>query len=55
MNNSQNREVRIKIAQETLKILETGWYTNYQWANVDIKDAFKIAINNTVLFEPCCF
>lgn len=55
MNNSQNREVRIKIAQETLKILEAGWYTNYQGAKVDIKGALEIAINNTVLFEPAAF
>lgn len=55
MHNSQNREVRIKIAQETLKILEAGWYTNYQGAKVDIKDALEIAIKNTVLFEPAAF
>jgi len=52
MNNSQNRDVRVKIAQETLKILESGFYTNYQGVKVDINEDLEIAINNTVLYKP---
>lgn len=55
MNNSQNRDVRVKIAQETLKIIESGLYTNYQGAAVDIKEDLKIAINSTVLYKPDTF
>ena len=55
MNNSQNRESRIKIAQETLKIIEEGGYKNYQGATVDIKDTLELAVNNTVLFAPDAF
>ncbi len=37
MNNSQNRDVRAKVALETLKILESGFYTNHQGETVDTK------------------
>lgn len=55
MNNSQNRDTRAKVALETLKILESGLYTNQQGATVDIKEELKIAINNTVLYKPDAF
>lgn len=55
MNNSQNRDTRAKVALETLKILESGLYTNQQGTTVDIKEELKIAINNTVLYKPDAF
>lgn len=55
MNNSQNRDVRAKVALETLKILESGFYTNHQGATVEIKEDLRIAINNTVLYKPDTF
>ncbi|RCX12063.1 uncharacterized protein (TIGR02452 family) [Anaerobacterium chartisolvens] len=55
MNNSQNRDVRAKVALETLKILESGFYTNHKGATVDIKEDLKIAINSTVLYKPDTF
>lgn len=55
MNNSQNRDVRAKVALETLKILESGFYTNHKGATVDIKEDLQIAINSTVLYKPDTF
>ena len=55
MNNSQNRDTRAKVALETLKVLESGLYTNQQGTTVDIKEDLKIAINNTVLYKPDAF
>ncbi len=55
MNNSQNRDIRVKVALETLKILEAGLYTNHQGTTVDIKEDLKIAIDNTILYKPDSF
>lgn len=41
MNNSQNRDIRAKVALETLKILESGFYTNHHGAIIDIKEDQK--------------
>lgn len=55
MNNSKNRDVRAKVALETLEILESGFYTTHQGATVDIKEDLRIAINDTVLYKPDAF
>lgn len=55
MNNSQNRDIRARVALETLKILESGYYTNHLGTTIDIKEDLKIAINNTVLYKPNTF
>lgn len=55
MNNSQNRDVSAKVALETLKILESGFYTNHKGATVVIKEDLRNAINNTVLYKPDTF
>ncbi len=55
MNNSQNRDIRARVALETLKILESGYYTNHLGTTIDINEDLKIAINNTVLYKPNTF
>lgn len=55
MNNSQNRDIRAKIAHETLKILESGLYTNHLGTTVNIKEDLKMAINNSALYKPDTF
>jgi uncharacterized protein (TIGR02452 family) len=55
MNNSQNRDSRAKVALETLKILESGFYTNGKKMIVDIKEDLKIATGDTILYRPDAF
>jgi uncharacterized protein (TIGR02452 family) len=52
MSNLQNRDSRAKVALETLKILELGFYTNHKGVLVDIEEDLKNAINNTALYKP---
>lgn len=52
MNHLKNRDKRVKIALETLKILESGLYTSERGKIVDIKEEVKNAITNTTLYRP---
>ncbi|HOV24983.1 MAG TPA: TIGR02452 family protein [Pseudobacteroides sp.] len=47
-----NREKRIKIAKETLEILDNGFYINGNGDKIDIKDDMDYSISNSVLYKP---
>ena len=46
------KSTRKVIAQDTLKILEQGYYTNDLGEEVNIAKAQKNAVSNTVLYRP---
>jgi uncharacterized protein (TIGR02452 family) len=52
MNGKGNREARSKIAKNTLKILESGEYVNRLGATIDIREALKNAVENSLLYNP---
>ncbi|MFX1257732.1 MAG: TIGR02452 family protein [Promethearchaeota archaeon] len=47
-----NRTERIKIAKETLEILEEGFYRNSKEKIVQINDSLKFAMKNTIHYTP---
>ncbi len=47
-----NRKLRLKIAHETVEILDKGLYANALGQNVEIKDALDQSKSNTKLFRP---
>lgn len=50
--NMNNREVRSKIAQETLSIIEDGAYLNQDGARIDIKREIEAAVRDSKLYTP---
>lgn len=53
MNTStHNREIRSKIAKETLNILEQGFYTGPSGTQITIRDEVETAIAKSVLYAP---
>jgi len=46
------KELRIKIARQTIEILENGYYLNNQNQHIDIKNAQESAIKNSTLYRP---
>ncbi|MDF2936415.1 MAG: hypothetical protein K0Q90_1788 [Paenibacillaceae bacterium] len=50
--NINNREVRSKIAQETLNIIENGAYLNQDGARVEVKPEIEAAVKNSKLYTP---
>lgn len=47
-----NRKGRAEIAQETLEILETGWYRSPRGKTVDIADDLNEAVDGSKLYAP---
>lgn len=47
-----NREKRIKIAKETLEILDNGFYINGNSNKINIKDDLDYSISNSILYKP---
>jgi uncharacterized protein (TIGR02452 family) len=47
-----NRQQRAQLAQETLAILEQGFYTIDNGSSVDLRDAINQAVENTILYSP---
>ncbi|XOK62122.1 TIGR02452 family protein [Paenibacillus elgii] len=53
MNTStHNREIRSKIAKETLDILEQGFYTSPTGTQITIRDEVETAVAKSVLYAP---
>jgi uncharacterized protein (TIGR02452 family) len=52
MNHRSNRDARSQMAQETLSILEHGYYTNIQQAQVNMAKEVDKAITNSKLYTP---
>lgn len=50
--NINNREVRSKIAQETLGIIEEGAYLNQDGARIDLKREIEAAVRDSKLYTP---
>lgn len=50
--NINNREVRSKIAQETLGIIEEGAYLNQDGARIDLKGDIEAAVRDSKLYAP---
>jgi len=50
-----NRSKRVQIAQETLEILEAGFYTNQQGQRIDLNPELEEAVQNTQLYRPSDF
>ncbi|MNC15183.1 hypothetical protein D3C75_629880 [compost metagenome] len=50
--NINNREVRSKIAQETLRIIEDGAYLNPNGARVEVKREVEAAVRDSKLYTP---
>ncbi|MFM9329151.1 TIGR02452 family protein [Paenibacillus mesotrionivorans] len=50
--NINNREVRSKIAQETLRIIEDGAYLNQDGARIDLKREIEAAVRDSKLYTP---
>ncbi len=49
---THNREIRSKIAKETLDILEQGFYTGPSGAKITIRDEVEAAVAKSVLYAP---
>ena len=49
---THNREIRSKIAQETLDVLEQGFYTSPSGAQITIRDEVEAAVAKSVLYAP---
>ncbi|WP_226002127.1 TIGR02452 family protein [Paenibacillus sp. BJ-4] len=52
MNHRSNRDARSQMAQETLSILENGYYTNTKQAQVNIAKKVDNAITGSKLYTP---
>ncbi|GIO04568.1 TIGR02452 family protein [Brevibacillus reuszeri] len=52
MKQGHNRSQRVKIAEETLKILEQGYYKNAQGTKISLSQELADAIQNSVLYRP---
>ncbi|MGM1022752.1 MAG: TIGR02452 family protein [Bacillota bacterium] len=52
MNPRSNRDIRSHMAQETLSILENGYYTNTKQAQVNIAQEVSNAITGSKLYAP---
>ncbi len=50
-----NREQRAALAQETLSILEKGFYVNNDGVKVDIEEDLNRCKQNTILYKPNAF
>lgn len=50
--NMNNREVRSKIAQETLGIIEEGAYLNQDGVRIDLKGEIEAAVRDSKLYTP---
>eukprot|EP00121_Abeoforma_whisleri_P002479 Awhi_evm1s2225 len=46
------RDFRVKVAQETLKIMETGIYINLEGQEIDLRDVQSRAMKETYLYCP---
>ncbi|NEN84030.1 TIGR02452 family protein [Paenibacillus elgii] len=49
---THNREIRSKIAKETLDILEQGFYTSPSGTQITIRDEVETAVAKSVLYAP---
>jgi len=47
-----NRKKRQIVAQETLSIIEKGFYENERGFEVSIKEELDKSVNNTILYKP---
>lgn len=52
MKQGHNRSQRVKIAEETLKILEQGYYKNSQGTKISLSQELANAIQTSVLYRP---
>ena len=52
MKQGHNRSQRVKIAEETLKILEQGFYKNAQGTKISLSQELADAIEHSVLYRP---
>ncbi|WP_103105645.1 TIGR02452 family protein [Brevibacillus reuszeri] len=52
MKQGYNRSQRVKIAEETLKILEQGYYKNAQGTKISLSQELANAIQHSVLYRP---
>ena len=50
--NMNNREVRSKVAQETLGIIEDGAYLNQDGVRIDLKGEVEAAVRDSKLYTP---
>lgn len=50
--NINNREVRSRIAQETLNIIENGAYLNPEESRIDIRSEVEAAVRDSKLYAP---
>lgn len=55
MSDIKNRDSRVKVANETLEIINAGSYINSEGAKVVIKDSMDYAISESVLYKPEMF
>lgn len=53
--NSKSKECRIKIAEDTMKIMSCGGYTNSKSVFIDIEGKLKNTVDNTILYKPIQF
>nr|WP_315819122.1 TIGR02452 family protein [Paraflavitalea speifideiaquila] len=47
-----NRNARVAIAEDTLQLIERGFYENTSGHRIEIKSILQAAINNTRLYTP---
>ncbi|UED73628.1 TIGR02452 family protein [Brevibacillus sp. DP1.3A] len=52
MNQGHNRSVRVRIAQETLQIIEQGYYVNKAGEKKSITENLASAVSQSVLYRP---
>ena len=52
MKQGHNRSQRVKIAEETLKILEQGFYQNAQGTKISLAQELADAMEHSVLYRP---
>ncbi|MFG0216985.1 TIGR02452 family protein [Brevibacillus porteri] len=52
MNQGHNRSVRVRIAQETLQIIEQGYYVNKAGEKKNITEDLAAAISQSILYRP---
>ncbi|MFE1627859.1 TIGR02452 family protein [Brevibacillus reuszeri] len=52
MKQGHNRSQRVKIAEETLKILEQGYYKNAEGTKISLSQELANAIQHSVLYRP---
>lgn len=55
MGDIKNRDARVKIANETLEIINIGSYINCDGDKVSLKDSMNYAVSKSILYKPDTF